>query len=414
MDNPNILIKQALAYAIDEINNGVNPTDALKKSAEYCDLNYNYIQRVGEALNTALHYSHFKTAVDKAADFPMANITNVIKSLYDENEKTANHFKSEQFQNTELFNPIPDLDKIYTRPKYKEAYLKVANAPVDEKAPLSAKAVYEKSANYVRELEKQATNANIKKSAAKLNMDASFFNLADGFKKDAAYRTAFEEFESQAFSKHGEKVIPYLDLIYKHANLKEDRGIHDSGYIMFENCSELQKLDNFFKYSEEVIETEKEATDALGNVKFEKEYIAEIYKSAELLKKKSEEEKDASFLTDVFKHINDQLAGEHKKNPGIKNDTVIDNFERQAVLQDLLMRDPVLKKEDHNKVIAAYEQVARLAPSLSKERDVVRAILRQMVAGQALAPHSANQLTEADLNIMKLKAMQQGGFSNIK
>src|ERR1022692_3877757 len=127
---PNVLIKEALQQAIAEINSGAHPTEALKKSAEYHDLNYEFVQRTGEALNTALAYHHFKTASDKAAIYPMADIPGVINDLYKDNEKTANHFKSEAFPSSDLFNPIPDLDKIFTRPAHKEAYMKIASAPV--------------------------------------------------------------------------------------------------------------------------------------------------------------------------------------------------------------------------------------------------------------------------------------------
>jgi len=382
---PNILIKEALQQAVSEINSGLTPTDALKKTAEYYDLNYEFIQRTGEALNTALHLNHFKHASDKAAEFPIADIKGVINDLYKENEKTANHTQSEYFPSAQLFNPIPDLDKIFTRPLHKEAYLKIANAPKDEKPALSAKAVLEKASNYIRKLETDVTNSLIKESEATLNIDASFCNLADSFKRDIGGRTPFEEFESQSFSKYGEDALPYLDLIYKHANLDEERGVHDSGYTIFDECPELKKLSKFFDYVKQADEVKKEASIAKENLSFEKDYVAEIYKNAEALKKKSSGpddpvlEKDAAGFADLFKHVQEQLKSEQKKSPGPTSDKAMDLFEQQALLQDLILRDPVLKQEDPHKVIQAYEQIVRLSPSVAKERSVVTAMLRQMV-----------------------------------
>jgi len=411
---PNILIKEALQQAVQEINNGITPTEALKKAAEYYDLNHNFIQRTGEALNTALHYHHFKTASDKAAEFPLADINKVVNDLYNENEKTANHQKSDFFPSNELFNPIPDLDKIFNRPQYKEAYLKITNAPKDVKPSLSYKAVLEKSSNYIRDLEKQVTNAQIKESEATLNIDAAFFNLANTFKKDAGYRTSFEEFESQAFSKFGEKSLPYLDLMYKHSELKEDRGVHDSGYIMFEECPELKKFSKFFEYVDQVDEIKKEASDALENLTFEKQYISEIYKSAEDLKKKNNElvvepavEKEAGMM-DIFKHVQEQLKNDQRKSPGTHVNHDLDKFEQQAILQDIILTDPILKHENPHKVIEAYEQIARLAPDLSREKPVVVSLIRQLLSGQALAPHASNMLVENNINMLKLKGLQQG------
>lgn len=415
---PNILIKEALQHAVAEINSGVNPTEALKKSAEYHDLNYEFIQRTGEALNTALYYSHFKTAADQAADFPIADIKSVINDLYKDNEKTANHFNSEAFPNADLFNPIPDLDKIFNRPQYKEAYLKIANAPKDVKPELTSKRILEKSSSYIREMEKQLTNAQIKESEAKLNIDASFFNLADGFKRDIGGRTSFEEFESQSYAKYAEEAAPYLDLIYKHANLKEERGIHDTGYQIFDECSELKKLSKFFGYIKEAQVVEKEAADAKDNLQYEKDYISEIYKSAEALKKKSEDipelDKTAGGITDLFKHVQDQVKNEQKKNPGPTSDRAMELFEQQAILQDLLVRDPILSKEDPHKIISAFEQIVRLSPGVAKERDVVRAMLRSMVSGQALAPHTAGQLSDLETSLLKQRSLASGNQQHLK
>jgi hypothetical protein len=415
MENPNLLIKEALQYSVNEINKGTNPTEALKKAAEYYDLKYDFIQRTGEGLNTALYYNHYKTASDKAAEFPLADIQGVIKELYNENEKTANHFNSEQFPPVELFNPIPDLDKIFTSPLHKEAYLKIADTPKNQPNQLSDKAVLEKSAHYIAKLEKEAMNAKIAKIEAKNNMEACFFNLADSFRKDAGHRTSFEEFESQAISKFGEEITPMLDLLYKQARLTEERGIHDKGYQFFDNCPELNQLEKFYKYSDEMLASEKEAEDAEYNVKFEKDYIAEIYKQAEELKKKPTEltlsstnegqDKYAGFLDEIFKNVAEKAKGEAPKKPSVSGNSVMDNFERQAILQDLLLRDPILKKENHSDVIAAFEQVVKIAPQVALQKEVLKAILRQMVSGQALAPHAAGQISELDLSLLKQKLM---------
>ncbi len=72
-----------------------------------------------------------------------------------------------------------------------------------------------------------------------------------------------------------------------------------------------------------------------------------------------------------------------------------------SILQELIMTDPILAKQDPKKIINAYQQILRLAPHISLEKDVVRAKLREMMAGQALHPTDANQLVEANTNIMK-------------
>ena len=90
------IVKHALDSTIALINKGTEPTAALEKISRDLDLNPNYIQRVGESLNVALHYNHFtKTASDRSEDFPVANIPEVTKAIFGTIEKTNIQKKSE-------------------------------------------------------------------------------------------------------------------------------------------------------------------------------------------------------------------------------------------------------------------------------------------------------------------------------
>jgi hypothetical protein len=62
MEQSNALVKIALNEVVQKVNSGVSPTEALQKVSSDLDLNPDYIHRVGEALNVALHYKHFKTS----------------------------------------------------------------------------------------------------------------------------------------------------------------------------------------------------------------------------------------------------------------------------------------------------------------------------------------------------------------
>jgi hypothetical protein len=99
--------------------------------------------------------------------------------------------------------------------------------------------------------------------------------------------------------------------------------------------------------------------------------------------------------------IEDQFA--RKKAPQFSGraNVTLDNMERQLLLQDLMMTDPILSKVPPAKVARAYEQILRLSPQVSKEKEVVRAMLRQAIASQAVAPHEADQWTRLDSDILK-------------
>lgn len=63
--------------------------------------------------------------------------------------------------------------------------------------------------------------------------------------------------------------------------------------------------------------------------------------------------------------------GVYKMVSKLHNDTV-----RKAIIQDLMDTDPVIKEVDRDKVLGWYETIYRVAPDLSKEKDLVRELLR--------------------------------------
>jgi hypothetical protein len=88
---------------------------------------------------------------------------------------------------------------------------------------------------------------------------------------------------------------------------------------------------------------------------------------------------------------------------GPRQNVTLQNMERQLLFQELIMTDPILSRANPHKVAKAYEQILRLSPEVSKEKEVVRAMLRQAVASQAIAPHDADQWTKLDIDMLKRK-----------
>lgn len=469
MEQPNALVKIALSEAVTNINSGAKPTEALKKVATELDLNPNYVHRVGEALNVALHYNHFKTAEDRSADFQIADIPAVVKDLFDGVEKTSNQKKADAFPDNGGEDVTFNYTRILTNPKYKKAYLEITGATeTNESFPLSLKGAFEKSANLIKDLERDLDNAKTAKIGAEIELNQKFSKLADHFKRDSNYRTEFGEFESQVFSKYGEAAVPYLDLIYKTSKTAEERGVHDKGYQMFEAVKELNMFDDFMKAGSAFIETENQVKTAEENYQFEKEYYSEIgklvanngslSKNAEIndpvkVKKKNKSEKVAeerdpvlvriekqaklkksanilnlfslgSLLSETHpsqllaRDISDRVMRPRDISHRPKHNLTLENMERQLLLQELIMTDPILSRANPQKVAKAYEQILRLSPQVSKEKEVVRAMLRQAVATQAVAPHDADQWTKLDTDILKRKVQSdlylKGKLDSIK
>lgn len=464
MEQPNALVKIALNDVIQQVNAGSDPTSALKKTASELDLNPNYVHRVGEALNVALHYNHFKTASDRSAHFDIANITEVVSDLFGGKEKTANQYVSENFGVTDADDTVFNYNRMLSNPRYKKAYMEIISSDATEESyGLSFKGAYEKSANVIRDLEQTLDNHKTAAAGAEFELNREFSKLASHFAKDAGYRTAFDEFESQVYAKHGEKATPYLDLLYKTSGITEDRGVHDGGYMTFEPSKELGMFDTLLQKASELIESQEQLKIAEENYTFEKEYFSEIGKlvanngrlskaafdeseEPEIKKKdnlEKEEEQEALEESDpvlakiqkraslkkeaiigklftvgnllnksnlkenLLKSFGERYTGSFGRQDGIGNtpraNLTMENMERQLLLQELMLTDPILSKVSPQKVAKAYEQILRLSPQVSKEKEVVRAMLRQAVASQAVAPHEADQWTKLDTDILKRK-----------
>ena len=485
MEEPNILIKTALSDAVRHVNEGMTPTDALKKVANDLDLNPNYIQRTGEALNVALHYKHFKTASDRSSDFDIADIPKAVQETFTLTDKTAGQYEAEHFSVSDANTTVFNYNRAISNPVYKQAFLEISGAKETHEAfPITFDKVYEKSANYIEKLAKAVDAAEVEKFASELALNDKFASITDHFRKDSGYRTTFEEFESQVFSKHGSTALPYLDLIYKTSAVKEERGVHDSGYTMFEPCKEAAMFDSLMEAAGRLIESEKTATQAQDDLNFESSYITEARHALGALSKKQaaednceakeEKEEEKSEASEKEEADEDPVISEIKKKaseldqsfnssdpvleqmqaklaekalekeafggkslselaytpvadafasafgtsqrPQARNtkpNLTLDNMERKLLLQELLMTDPILSKANPAKVVRAFEQLLRLSPEISKEKEVVRAELRAMVASQALSKFDADLMAKTDIGLLKRRIATQEFNSGI-
>jgi hypothetical protein len=415
---PNKLVKSALDSSVALIKKGTAPTEALEKVAREMDLNSNYIQRAGEALNVVLHYNHFKVAENKAENFPIADIQEVTKNIYGEKEKSAT------VKNAGWFKPqLQDINynKRLTSPKFKTASQNIRKTEIQEEFPTSFKGQYKKAVEYISRLEKEIDEMRVEKAAAKIQLEGIFNAVVSGFKKSAAARIPFHQFETSAYTIHGDRAIPYIDLVYKAAGLKEDRGTHDKFKIAAEVDSPLiEYFNQVLKLAAELPRLEKELAEAEQYVSLSRAQLKEANHKlvgnpealpnldkiacdaladqiGELLEKEAGQVSRSLVETLVKSY---QEAKEKKKTPAFAN-TKLDNRDRTSMLQELIMTDPILAHQDPKKILSAYQQVLRLAPHLAKEKEVVRSLLRQLTATQSLAPVEANQLVEANTNLLK-------------
>lgn len=429
MLEPIPLIKEAMRFAVSKIKEGETPTDALFKTAEKYDLNRHFTERVGEAINVSLHLNHFKVADDKSVDFDVAKIAEVVKKRYQIENVAEKKVAYDLFPITEYEDFIPDLDRALTDRRAKVAFEQF-QTPEKEIIynKIATQRIVKSAMNEVEDLEKTAFDAKGRHQDISIKLATAFSTVIDTFKRAKEYRTSFDEFESQIFAKHGSVTNEYIDEIYKRANLKEDRGVKDDRYWNFELCKEAELFDKFLKTAEEFRTSETSVNEAIAQHKTAKETLDSLkvqignLKKADIFKelkkydqeKKTEEtdvEKKANFdfMDMVAKHVQKKFDTSDESSDVGKN-VFSDNMERRILIQELMMTDPIISKEPARKVLSAYEQILRVAPELSKQKEVMRMMLREILATQGLNTLTSNSLTEADINLMMHKRMAGGNF----
>ena len=457
MSNPDALVKFAVHEIVTNINNGLEPQAAAIKVAKELDLNHNFIKRSAEAVNVALHHNHFKKHPEaKADDFPLIDAAKVAEEIYNKNEKTASEYRSELFSSFQTPETTPKFSRYLEEGPHKEAYAKLASVTVKAKNDVSEAGVYEKSANYIRDLKKTAETNEAAYLESQYQTNSSFCNILTKLAKAEGYRTDWHEFESQVFSKHGEVAVPYLDLLYKAAATKEERGKHDKNYTMFTQCKEAEMFEQFLA-KVDAMKMAKEASDtSTETLKFEQDYIKEAFvkRGCELLniekvaddhtllerleaslkregeknaqiseedpvvaamktKKAAAIEKSASHVKAAIDYVDtavDQAKGQLSSDPKLTATTNSpdDNRERAFMLQELATTDPILSKMPTHNVVNSYQQLLRIAPEISKEKELTRAFLRQAGASQAIDPFQGQQLIQADNSLLKNRQLEKG------
>jgi len=436
----------------------MSPQDSATKVARELDLNVHFIKRAAEAINIVLHHNHFKKhAATKGEDFPIVDATKVAEEIFGKTSKTANELKSEYFSPIDHEAEVPNFNKAFKDEKFKAAFDQICKSPEkNDTFETSLAGLLDKSGQYLKRLEKDTEEAFTKLSALQFETTNTFCNLVNSFAKEAAYRTSFGEFESQCYSLYGDKALPYIDLMHKEASIPEERGVHDDKYKLFTNCKEAQQMGKFLKLANEVKQAELEAKAAkTAWVEATNQYskIASDYKKAkdskkgkgsvqaqekkdvdmlEKLKQEQESEGDpvkkemskrqankviekaekwkaaADYMDSFLGGVGDKITGESKFKSSVPSTSPKDNLDRKLMLQELAVTDPILSSVDPHKVVSSYEQMLHLAPELAKEKELVRAQLRQMVSSQAIGPFESQQLIDANTKFMNQKMYQEG------
>jgi len=99
-----------------------------------------------------------------------------------------------------------------------------------------------------------------------------------------------------------------------------------------------------------------------------------------------------AYLTETVRNYDDDASASRVE----KATAGVNNLRRQLILQDLLVRDKILSREDPDAVAAAFRSINQVSPDTTLNKEVLRSMLRGVVQSVALSPYDAKTLADID------------------
>ena len=424
-------ILRSLEGAVEMVNLGSTPDDAIYKAASEEGFGPPVVQRMVEAFNTSKTLSWLKQAdlQKRAESFALADASKILERMYPtapasprENTKQASTYmgrdESMNFNTKKAFVDLPKAEyKEYPRTEGQEFYRWEA-----------------KSARLNRELDESKIELLKAKEA-----------LLDNVKSAAAYfRTlgheAFAEVEKRALSEYGDTGKACMDLIYATGKLNEKRASANGQRFIFDRSRKpyahvagaVIQAKQAAHWIAKVASAQKAADEhANGFCNFLPEkatILGEVLASGKPFPGSAKSA--ANCLSDILtKEAIDVgsatlgmlgavgLSGE----PDMKkyetsainqlrdpvHEAEMSSAKVRAMLNDFLANDEVLSTYPEDKVLSSYNQLANMAPTAAQQPAIMRSLLRRMVQqGGVVEPFETHQLAKIENEISR-----RGGIS---
>jgi len=95
------------------------------------------------------------------------------------------------------------------------------------------------------------------------------------------------------------------------------------------------------------------------------------------------------------------LGGRAEKQETV--DSEMQEAHYEAMIQDLLITDPILAEEDEDRIVNAFNTIKSVAPELAKDKNVMRMALRQAAQHEGIDPFTLQQYMEAEKELQKVR-----------
>jgi hypothetical protein len=425
----------AIERAATLVNEGATPNDAIVKSASAANVPAGHINLMVHAYNTGRTTKQREQgddAIEKAADFQLADVDAVMSALYPSQVKTSSELISESIVSTEyavspagfLARRNAALEKTAAA-QYQLPAKTFVPPPRDEK--YAAERAYSQKVAEKRAAEELRRISTMAYQKAANAMDT----LHDYFRKPGhmSFGDALHEVDLR-LGAEGVSVLNKLAAVYPHLEKQAATGETHLGltgpYSLVTNVLDAVDAYNTAKRNLDgvkqaaVISKKETPTFLTGSILYNPLEEPLTLKAAATDGKKKEPESPqpltsfggamsnlgklmgAGAMSDQVDHsvsATDPLKQKQKAYASIAgpdHENRLQQIKSRGVLNDLILNDPVVSGYDPHEVASAYNQIAELAPNFTGSSAAMQALLRKRLESGSLADFDVKQLIELE------------------
>jgi hypothetical protein len=448
-------LMSALHQAIGHYNGGLDDSSAVVKAASAHDFNRNQTQRLIETYNTAKSVYFFKAAEDRRQDFGLAEPSQVFTLMYSTPaaEKQASiglhDYSCYDIPEARFYTDIT-VDSKGNRP-FDFPKQAAEDVPLDHRCSYNAQQV--RVAKQAAERCRSSAGMCHTKYNLLLDKIASEIRRADfdGTKLAAAEHAFWEVYGKELSEPVVDDLVAHLHPSYSqkrasadtHGQLtsfdreypqvmswmKEAMQARLGHAEMTAVAVELEKSaeeinQSFLKEAGLLVDPKVDAWDDMlpSNLQVKQAAQESSYMWEDLMGK-SEGGSSSSSASKSSPTVLDTMTSATTKGIGKATGSVVEtaaraafqpkdterakttdrlrNLQRQLILEDLLVNDPVLAGENPETVSSAYQSLQQVAPEVSMNKEVVRSVLRAASQAVSVSPYDAKSWAELENEIRK-------------
>ena len=354
---------KALNKAADYTKDGMSPDQALTKVAKEYDFNAPRIERLCEAYNKANAVAYMKTASEeeRAENHPIANINNVINSIYGDQEKTASELTFRK--------------KDYSSAQYTAPMAKTASEHTNRGTKVSRQSIGYSLEVMQGQLERLVKHAEERRVKAERKVTNGLNELTGRIQRVPLTRDGKKQLHKIAqtiVDAYGEEKG---HLLVNAVNANIDDADRYMECLPKKAKAVVLPSDDIYKIAGELIESrdhmlemQKMAADSLdvasgavGSVS--NNTLARILDDLPSLSKAPDE---------PHMDVSTGMTGEW--------DAYAKDLKSRRMLYDMMLHDEEIKGYSPRKTQAAYNDIVETFPELAQKRQILRAMLRKSLA----------------------------------